>query len=165
MCEHLRIRQQLLHRRPCGRLHDKHRLDHTREISRVARWQWRHTPAFHTLVQRLHGRSIEGAVERGHLEQHTTQRPHISLAVVRPIRPDLGGKVVRRPYRGNGHRIGRFQKFCYTQVADLSQAIVCEEDICRLDISVKDRFRVEILQPQTDLDEETPDCLFREIGT
>lgn len=46
--------------------------------------------------QRRQALAIKGALERAQLVQHAAQRPHVALAVVRPVLADLGGQVVRR---------------------------------------------------------------------
>lgn len=69
------------------------------------------------LRELLRARRVERVPQHAHLVQHAPQRPHVALAVVRLLAPDLGADVERRP----NHRLRerRLEHLRHTEIPDL----------------------------------------------
>lgn len=119
------------------------------------------TVAFdHLLVEAFHVVGMEGWLQSCHLIEDTPQRPDIGLVVVGLVLPDLRRGVVGRA--GLGVEEPFFGDLGDVHVAQLDRAILVEEDVGRLHVSVVDFEVVEGLESVDHLNENVPDFLFLE---
>jgi len=114
-----------------------------------------------------------------------TQRPDVTLGIVRALGPNLGGHVVRRTNLRSGQ--SRFHKFGTPQVTDSHVLLGCEKDVAWLEVlqsqtgtsqnqtdsksrdrhlsthPVQNVLAVQVLQPHANLHQVAPNCVFRDV--
>ena len=88
----------------------------------------------------------------GHFVQHTPQGPEVWLVVVWLVLTDLRAKVVRCPNTGLGIVYRPFKDSGNSKVAKFDIESFGDEDILRLDISVKNMATMDIFESQADLE-------------
>ena len=103
----------------------------------------------HSLIEALHVLGREGRVERYQLVEDTAERPDVTLGVVGFVLPDLWRSVVRRASLGLEN--ARLSHFGNVEVSQLNVALLCQEDVGALDVSVDDLLLMQRLQAQNHL--------------
>ena len=100
------------------------------------------SPRKHRSPQTLQRGAREGRTEGSEFVDEAAEGPDVGLAVVRLVRPDLGGHVVRRANLGL-HLVPSFQPLRDIQVTESNRAVFGQKAIRSLDVSVQDSMRME----------------------
>ena len=116
----------------------------------------------HFLVEALHVICTEGWDQRTHLVQDATQRPNITLGIVRHVAPYLRARVIRRAcLRVTEPFLDYFRN---VEVSQLSLHISVEKDIGALHVSMQDFPVVQSLETSHNLYEDVPYLLLLDVG-
>ena len=142
--------------RPKLRVNPEHVCQHFSQLLRVLPVNGWVLALEHALVESVHVVGAEGRLERAHFVQDAAQRPDIRLRPVRLILPHFWACVVRSAcLRVQEALLGDFADI---QITQLRIAILLQENIGALQISVQDVLAVECSQGFAHFDENFPDC-------
>lgn len=86
-----------------------------------------------------------------HLDGHDTETPNVDLGTVLFARDDLGSHPVRGSDHGRSLCGGLAQLSAKTKVGELDASVEREKDVIRLDITVNDVLRVQVLEAEEGL--------------
>ena len=106
---------------------------------------------------------VKGWSERAHLVQEDTDAPNVRLEVIGVTLDDFRAEIVWCANNCGGHFCGRLQHSCNSKVSQLNHAVLHQENILRLDISMQDLPIVTVLQSQAYLREPVQDLILSEV--
>ena len=106
--------------------------------------------------------TVEGRLQGGHFVQEASEWPDVRFEIVARLLESLWRHVVRcTDQRVDRHGLGA-EEAAQAQVAQLDDALGCEEHVGRLDVSVHNSLAVHVIQGATELHEKTPDGPLRQ---
>ena len=129
---------------------------------RVVRGHWVVDAPYDLHREQVDAWSIKRWPECAKLVEHDAHRPHIGLVAVGLGLDDLGGQVVGRPHHCAGLLDGVTQHLGDAEVADLDDALLGQEDVGSLDVSVDDLAIVDVLHSQAHLGKPIKDLILAE---
>ena len=104
--------------------------------------------------------SFKRVLKSAKFVKNTSQRPDITLGVVRTIFALFGGEVVGGADFGVEEGVSRFEHFGHAKVPDSNVVVLGKIDVERFDVPMQDVLGVQVVDAETNLHEELPDCVF-----
>ena len=116
----------------------------------------------HFSVETFHRLGSEGRHFHDHFVEDAACAPNVTPVVVRHVLPDLRARIIRGTSLCAHH--ASLDDARDIHVSKFDHAILREEDVRALDVSMANAQIVESLKASDDLNEEVPDLLFSEVG-
>mmetsp|Transcript_16258 Transcript_16258/g.47510 ORF Transcript_16258/g.47510 Transcript_16258/m.47510 type:complete len:226 (+) Transcript_16258:427-1104(+) len=154
-CRHL---HELVDGRSMPRVHLQQGCNHLRKVMAVVWGDSGVLSPQNLSVETFHVFSTERRAQCNHLVEYTAKRPHVALCIVWHVAPDLWGRIVRCPcLRHAQASFGYLGDIEISELCNHTFWICIEENVCTLQITMKNAHVMQSLQALTHAMEVAPD--------